>query len=106
MGNMIKVAEVSDIPVGGVKKVTLEDVDIAIFNISGELYAIGDTCTHEQASLSEGDVDGDNISCARHGATFNIKTGEVVALPAVMPVPIYRVKVEGKDILLEIPDDK
>ena len=106
MGNMIKVAEVSDIPVGGVKKVSLEDVDIAIFNIGGELYAIGDTCTHEQASLSEGDLDGDNISCARHGATFNIKTGEVVALPAVMPVPIYRVKVEGKDILLEVPDDK
>ncbi|HLF87128.1 MAG TPA: non-heme iron oxygenase ferredoxin subunit [Nitrospiria bacterium] len=106
MGNMIRVAEVSDLPVGGVKKVSLEDVDIAIFNIGGELYAIGDTCTHEQASLSEGDLDGDNISCARHGATFNIKTGEVVALPAVMPVPIYRVKVEGKDILLEVPDDK
>lgn len=106
MGNMIKVAEVSDIPVGGVKKVSLEDVDIAIFNIGGELYAIGDTCTHEQASLSEGDLDGDNISCARHGATFNIKTGEVVALPAVMPVATYRVKIEGNDIMLEVPDDK
>lgn len=106
MGNMTKVAEVSDIPVGGVKKVSLEDVDIAIFNIGGELYAIGDTCTHEQASLSEGDVDGDNISCARHGATFNIKTGEVVALPAIIPAVTYRVKIEGNDIMLEVPDDK
>lgn len=106
MGNMIKVAEVSDIPVGGAKKVSLEDVDIAIFNIGGELYAIGDTCTHEQASLSEGDVDGDNISCARHGATFNIKTGEVVALPAIIPAATYRVKIEGNDIMLEVPDDK
>jgi len=106
MGNMIKVAEVSDIPVGGVKKVSLEDVDIAIFNIGGELYAISDTCTHEQASLSEGDLDGDSISCPRHGATYNIKTGEAIGLPAIISVATYRVKIEGNDIILEMPNDK
>lgn len=105
MGNLIKVAEVSDIPDNGVKKVSVEGMDIAIFNLEGVFYAISDTCTHEQASLSEGEIDGDNIICARHGATFNIKTGEVVALPAIIPASTYRVKVEGENIMLEIPDD-
>ena len=105
MGNLIKVAEVSDIPDHGVKKVSVEGVDIAIFKLDGNFYATGDTCTHEQASLSEGEVDGDNIICARHGATFNIKTGEVLALPAVVPLTTYRIKVEGDNIMLEVPDD-
>lgn len=105
MGNLIKVAEVSDIPDDGVKKVSVEGIDIAILNKDGAFYAISDVCTHEQASLSEGEIDGYNIVCARHGATFNIATGEVVALPAIVPLATYRIKVEGKDIMLEVPDD-
>lgn len=105
MGNLVKAAKVGDIPDGGVKKVFVKGIDIVIFNLGGAFYAISDTCTHEQASLSEGEIDGDSIICARHGATFNIKTGEVLALPAVVPIATYRVKVEENDIMLEIPDD-
>ncbi|MBI4641820.1 MAG: Rieske 2Fe-2S domain-containing protein, partial [Candidatus Tectomicrobia bacterium] len=60
--------------------------------------AIDDTCTHEEASLSEGEVWGEVIECPKHGARFDLRTGEVVSLPAVLPVATYEVKVEGTEV--------
>ena len=101
MGEFIKVAQTKDIAAGTGILVELEGERIALFNENGTFYAIGDICTHAGGPLSEGDLDGDTVTCPWHLAQFNVKTGEVVSPPATDPVPSYRVKVEGEDILIE-----
>lgn len=81
------------------------DVDghrVALFHLKGEFYAIDDICTHEEASLSDGAIDGDTVECPWHGALFNIKTGAALTMPAVTPVRTYAVKVEGDQVLVDV----
>ena len=94
----VTVAKVGEIPEGGVKVVRLEDQSVAVFHIDGAYYAIDDICTHDGGPLAEGRVEGEVIECPRHGARFNIRTGEVLCLPATTPVPTYAVRVEGDEI--------
>jgi 3-phenylpropionate/trans-cinnamate dioxygenase ferredoxin component len=75
---------------------------VAIFRLSDGYFAIEDVCSHEEASLSEGEIEDSKVECPLHGAIFDIKTGKNLALPAVLPVKSYPVKVENGDILLEI----
>ena len=103
--NFVKVAEVGDIGSGEAKRVEVDGEEIALFNVDGNYYAISDVCTHEEASLSEGCLQGEIVSCPRHGARFNIRTGQVLSLPAILSVAAYRVRVEGSDILLSLPED-
>lgn len=103
MGEFVKVAEVKDIAPGMGIVVELEGEPIALFNVDGTFYAIGDTCTHSGGPLSEGDLDGEIVTCPWHAAQFDVTTGEVVSPPADEPVPSYRVKVEGQNILIERP---
>lgn len=103
MGEFIKVAQVKDVDTGTAILVELEGERIALFNVNGTFYAIGDTCTHSGGPLSEGDLDGDVVTCPWHGAQFDVKTGEVLGPPADEPVTNYRVKVEGSDILIQRP---
>ena len=97
----VKVARVSDVAPGVGLRVDIGDEAIAIFNLDGEFYAIGDVCTHEETSLADGDVFGDVVECPLHGAEFDIKSGKALSLPAVLPVPTYAVRVEGDDILVD-----
>lgn len=92
------VARVGEIPEGGVKVVRFEDQPVAIFNVGGEYFAMDDVCTHDGGPLAEGHLEGEVIECPRHGARFNVKTGAVVSLPAVSPVPTYSVRVRGDEI--------
>ncbi|MBW8004696.1 MAG: non-heme iron oxygenase ferredoxin subunit [candidate division NC10 bacterium] len=103
MGEFVKVANAEDILAGRGILVELEGDPIALFNVEGTFYAIRDTCTHSGGPLSEGDVEGDVVTCPWHGAQFDVKTGEVTGPPAPEPVTSYRVKVEGSDILIERP---
>ena|SRR5947209_3822208 len=96
----IKVATVAEVPPGKAIRVEIGDEPIAIFNVDGAFYAIGDTCSHEEASLSEGDVFGTCVECPLHGAEFDLKSGKARTLPAVMPVPSYPVRVDGEAILV------
>lgn len=98
----VNVAAVGDIKPGKAIRVEIGDESVAIFNVDGTLYAIGDICTHEEASLSDGDVFGDCVECPLHGAEFDIKTGEAKTLPAVIPVPTYTVKIEGDAVLVSV----
>ncbi|MGN6758464.1 MAG: non-heme iron oxygenase ferredoxin subunit [Thermomicrobiales bacterium] len=98
----VKVARVSDVAPGVGLRVDIGDEAIAIFNLDGEFYAIGDVCTHEETSLADGDVFGDVVECPLHGAEFDIKSGKALSLPAVLPVPTYAVRVEGDDILIDL----
>lgn len=93
-----KVANVEEIPAGSFQCVRCEGLDIDVFNLDGEFYAIGDVCTHAETSLSEGDfyedIRGWVIECPLHGSQFDVTTGAAVSLPATGNAGKYEVKVE------------
>jgi len=74
---------------------------IALIRLAENIYALDDTCTHAEASLSEGDIVGKNVRCPLHGAEFEIPTGQVRAFPAVVGVTVYETKIEGNMILVK-----
>jgi 3-phenylpropionate/trans-cinnamate dioxygenase ferredoxin subunit len=92
------VAAAAAIPPGDYAQVEVDGVLVAVFNVGGKFYAIDDICTHDGGELASGTVDGGVIECPRHGARFDIKTGDVLSLPAVVPVPTYAVRIEGNEI--------
>ena len=69
----------------------------------GVYCAVDDECSHEEYSLSEGEVWGDEIECPAHGSKFNLRTGAVRGLPATQPVRAYPTKVVGDDVMVELP---
>jgi 3-phenylpropionate/trans-cinnamate dioxygenase ferredoxin subunit len=103
MSDFIKVAETSDIPAGRVKVVVVGDKRVALCNVDGQFFAIDDLCTHDGGSLDQGELDGDVIECPRHGARFDVRTGKVLALPAVKALNTYPVEVEGNEIRVALP---
>jgi 3-phenylpropionate/trans-cinnamate dioxygenase ferredoxin component len=99
MSQFIKVAQITDLPLGQKILVDYDGEDVGLFNLDGKIYAIADTCTHDHGPLVEGRLDGEWIICPRHGARFNLKTGQQT-MPAFAPVPLYEVKIEGEDIFI------
>jgi 3-phenylpropionate/trans-cinnamate dioxygenase ferredoxin subunit len=89
-----------DLPSGERLFIELDDESVVIFNLAGDYYAIADVCTHDMGPLGEGEVEGHKIICPRHGARFDIETGEALTLPAVTGVPSYPVRVN--DGMVEI----
>lgn len=102
MAEFTKVATVSELPPGASRCVVIDGKKVALFNVEGELYAIDDMCSHAEASLSEGAFSGEEVECPRHGARFNVKTGEALSMPAWAPVDTFKVKVEGDDIFVAL----
>lgn len=98
----VTVARVADIRPGKGRKFSVEGREIAVFNIGGRFYAIDDTCTHERASLSEGEVWDTVVECPRHGAQFDLVTGKVLSLPAVKDVRAYKVVVQGDEVKISL----
>ena len=98
MAAFVKVATTDELPPGQAKKVEADGKTIALFNIGGSSHAIDDTCTHEGGPLSEGEVEGNIVTCPWHGAKFNVTNGEVVRPPARVPVSCYRSRVSSSDI--------
>jgi nitrite reductase/ring-hydroxylating ferredoxin subunit len=98
------VAKVSDIGPGEMKYVEAgpNDEPICLINYEGEFYAMGDCCTHEYASLSDGEIVGDEIECPLHGGAFEITTGMPASFPVVVPNVMYDVKIEDDTILIGI----
>lgn len=98
----VRAAKVSEIPPGRSKIIEVGDEDVALCNVGGEILAIANVCTHDGGPLGEGYLLGEEIECPRHGARFNVRTGKVKTLPAIVPVPTFEVKVEGDDILVDV----
>lgn len=94
----VKVASLRDVPVGLAKQVRAGDKNIVLCNLAGEIYAIDAICTHAGCSLGAGTLIDDVIECYCHGSRFEVKTGAVKTLPAVVPVKTYEVKVSGEEI--------
>lgn len=100
MDRFLKVARTDDLTPGQKMLVEYDGTPVGLFNIDGEYYAISDMCTHDGGPLVEGELQGDVIICPRHGARFDVRTGQVRSLPAYRPVPTYQVKIENGDILI------
>jgi 3-phenylpropionate/trans-cinnamate dioxygenase ferredoxin subunit len=90
------------------RQFVVEGRKIAVVRIGTDVYAIGDTCTHQDFSLAEGEVDPDtlHLECWKHGSQFSLVTGNPDALPATRPVPVYDVRVEGDDVVLALPSQE
>jgi 3-phenylpropionate/trans-cinnamate dioxygenase ferredoxin subunit len=101
-----RVCTLSEVPNDGSLRVELPDVDLAIVRFDDEVYAIEDVCSHAEVALTDGEVDevdgAPTIECALHGSCFDLRTGEPTNLPATEPVPVYPVRVEGDDILVDV----
>jgi 3-phenylpropionate/trans-cinnamate dioxygenase ferredoxin subunit len=95
------VCELAELPPGGVVRVEGPE-PIAVFNVEGELLAVGDTCTHEDASLSEGWREGTVIECPYHMARFCLRTGRPLCLPATEALPTYGVVVIDGVVWVEL----
>ncbi len=103
MSEFVRVARVSDVPPGSIRQVEVGGHLVALANVDGEFFAVDDTCTHEEASLSAGGLSGEVVVCPKHGSRFHVKTGRVLSLPAVRSVAVYPVRVEGDEVLVS-PD--
>ena len=106
MATVVEVCREDEAPEPGqALSVVVGDLPLAIFNIHGELYAIGDTCTHEEWSLSEGElVDDHTVECALHGAQFDLRTGQAICLPATGNAGVYEVVIEGGMVKVKAPE--
>ncbi len=102
MADFETVARVDEIPDGGMKQVVYKGELVGLYRVGDDIYALGDLCTHEEAYLTEGDFDPDDleVECPLHGSRFNVVDGSVRILPATKPEPTYSVKVEGDLVLV------
>lgn len=89
------VARVGDLPHGRLMYVEVGEEPVCLANVDGEFFAVCDMCTHQDASLSDGELVGDELECPLHGGAFNVKTGEPVSFPVVVGVETYKVRVVG-----------
>lgn len=99
-----KVALVDDLPTDSGLKIELGEHRVALFRVADDVYAIGDRCSHAEASLSEGELFEEEVECPRHGAVFDVTTGEAKSLPATVPVPTYAVRIEDGAVFLEVDE--
>ncbi len=100
MSDFVAVAKTGEIEEGVVKVVRVGDAPIGLTKVEGELFAFADVCTHDDGPVAEGELEEYIIECPRHGAKFDIRSGKVKQLPAVTPIPVYAVKVEGDVVLV------
>jgi 3-phenylpropionate/trans-cinnamate dioxygenase ferredoxin component len=104
-GGFVRVCGVSDLREPGKALVQAGDRRVALFRVSGRFWATDDRCTHDGGKLVDGRLDGYTIICPRHGARFDIRTGEVLSPPASVDLAVHEVKVEGNDVLVRICED-
>jgi 3-phenylpropionate/trans-cinnamate dioxygenase ferredoxin subunit len=101
----VVVCKVRDVKPGRSRRFDVDSHRLCVVHIGDDWYVIGDECSHEDYSLSEGDVweDECEIECPKHGSTFSLVTGEPQTLPATRPVPVYAVRVNGDDVVVTVP---
>jgi nitrite reductase/ring-hydroxylating ferredoxin subunit len=102
MAEFVKVAKTDEVAPDHGKMVEVSGKKIALFNVEGSFYAIDNTCTHRGGPLSEGVLDGKQVTCPWHGAIYDVTNGEVLGPPAPKGVARYNVRVEGENIEVEI----
>ncbi len=104
MSNEHAVASSSEIGPGQKKVLMVDGRPIAIFNVGGQFHALDDVCTHDGGPLAEGEFQGCEIQCPRHGARFDVRTGKALSFPAFSPVPTHGVAVRDGRIFVTLTD--
>lgn len=105
MTDSVRLCSRDEIKPGSARRFDVGSHRLAVVRIEDDFYVIGDRCSHEDYSLSEGEVleDECEIECWKHGSTFDLRTGEPRSLPASKPVPVYDVYLSGDDVIVELP---
>jgi 3-phenylpropionate/trans-cinnamate dioxygenase ferredoxin subunit len=96
------VAKVSDIAPGTTRRVFVDSTELLLCNVGGTIYAIEDVCTHDGGPLDQGTLEGESVVCPRHGATFDVRTGDALTLPAVMPLMTFEVSIADDDVFVDV----
>jgi 3-phenylpropionate/trans-cinnamate dioxygenase ferredoxin subunit len=99
----IDVAGVKELVEGDRLFISIDELQIVLFNLGGEIYAIGDICSHDDGPLGDGDQENYEIICPRHGARFDIRTGKALSIPAVVDIPAYPIRVVADRIEVGLP---
>ena len=96
-----KICKLDEVPLGTAKVVQLIGREISVWNVRGQIYAIDNICTHDEEALDQGELIGCEVECPRHGARFDVRSGQVTEGPAVSPVDKFSVRVLGEDIEID-----
>ncbi len=99
----VEVAAVDEVQPGKRLFLEIDELPIVVFNIAGQYFAIADVCSHDDGPVGEGELSGFDITCPRHGARFDVRTGKVLALPAYQDIPAYPVRVQNGMIEVGLP---
>ena len=99
----IAVAEEGEVPSGERLFVQIDQYNIVVFNIAGTLFAIGDVCSHDDGPLGDGELEDHQIACPRHGARFDVRSGQALTPPAVAAIPAYPVRIAEGVIEVGVP---
>jgi nitrite reductase/ring-hydroxylating ferredoxin subunit len=102
MPSKIELCKADEVAVGTALKVEAQGLTLAVFNVDGAFYVLDDLCTHGPGSLSEGYIEGDVVECNFHNGQFNIRTGEVVLPPCMIPAKTYPATVEDGKVMIEV----
>jgi 3-phenylpropionate/trans-cinnamate dioxygenase ferredoxin subunit len=99
----IQVCEISELGNGERLFVEIDGEGIVVFNIAGEFFAVGDVCSHDNGPLGDGNLDGYEVQCPRHGAGFDVRDGKVISMPAVVDIPAYPTRVKDGQVEVGFP---
>lgn len=100
-----EIAATDDIPNGERLFVEIDDTYLVVFNIADQFYAIEDVCSHDDGPLGDGDLEGHEVACPRHGARFDVRTGKAMTFPAVEDIPAYPIRIIDQKIQVGLPKE-
>jgi 3-phenylpropionate/trans-cinnamate dioxygenase ferredoxin component len=104
MSDFERIATVDEIPPGGRKSVVIDEVPALLLRVADSFYAIEDVCTHDGQPLTDGPLEGCEITCPRHGARFDVRTGKPMCMPATEPVQTFEIQIRDKNIFARARD--
>ncbi len=104
MARFVTLVPADELPPGAREVFEVEGLYIAVFNVDGTVYAVEDVCTHDDGPLADGELHGFEIECPRHGARFDIRSGKVTRMPAVLPVRWFPARIEDGQVQVDLGD--
>lgn len=102
----VTLARAADVPPGQVRVVEFDGTRYAVCHAEGQFFVVDDTCSHDDGPLGEGSLEGGAVVCPRHGARFDVRTGQVLQMPAAFPIRAYETRVEGGNVQIRIAKDE
>ena len=104
MAEFERIAAIADIEPGGRTSILVDDTPALLIRVGDTFYVIEDVCTHDGQPLTDGPLDGTEITCPRHGARFDIASGRPICMPATEPIRTFEVEVRGSDVCVRLAD--